>query len=154
MSSIEPNVDLNNLDPNTRYALAAERTETFNAKYGVKGGSEHAIYDHAKIFVNHPLSQDALKQLLGEASRRRGAFYDLPSGNPRVFLYDTPGYSTEQLAANAKRVESLDCSCDDPVEQKTREQEKLVIHAFCQGQLNHKKEYEAVKARILEFLQG
>jgi len=139
MSSIEPNIDLSNLDPNTRYALGVERSESFNSKYGVKGGSEHTISDHAKVFVDHPLGQDALKQLMGEATQRRGAFYELPRGNPRVFLFDTPGYSTEQLAANSKRVANLDCSCDNPEEQKVREQEKLVIHSFCSSQLEHKK---------------
>lgn len=156
MDSVNPNptpIDLNNLDPNTRYALDVERRESFTNQFGVLG-TDRAVYDHAKTLVNQPQDPGAMKMLTGEMRQRRWAYFDLPQYDSRVFIYDSPNYSTERLEANVQMTMNLDCSCDNKEEQTMREQEQAVIHSFCVNQLKRKLDYDHLRARIIEFLQG
>lgn len=154
MSSVDPNIDALQIDPHYRYAAGVESSESFNAQLGIKG-NEHLGFDHAKIFVNQPIQNEAMKLLTGESIRRRFALFQLPSTPvSRQFLFDRPEYQLDRLEENLSLVQAIDCQSDDPKEQTRREQEKAILETFCEMEIARKKNYEEVRLRILEFLQG
>jgi hypothetical protein len=154
MAQIDPNnINRGGLDPNTRYAYDVEQNEAYSRVMGSRG-SEGEVYGHAKVLVVQPQKLEALKVLMGESKKRRWAYFDLPKNDHPIFLYDAPEYRPERLEANIHLVSNIDCSCPDKEEEMLREQEKSVILSFCESQLERKKDYDHVRARILEFLQG
>ncbi len=154
MSSIDPSFDPSQIDSHIRYAQGVETSESFNAHLGLKG-NEHVGYDHAKVFVNQPIQNDAMRLLTGESIRRRFAIFEVPKiFTTRQFLFDRSDYNLDQLETNLSLVQAIDCHCDDPIEQTRREQEKAILETFCEMEISRKKNYDEVRLRVLEFLQG
>lgn len=152
MSSIDPQSDPYSLDINNQYAWSIENAERFEKQFKVSKGDPFTS-DHSKVWVQKPQLQDAMKVLMGENRQRRWSIFQLPKGGDRSFLYESPEYSLDKLQEKLSRVEHLDCTCKDPQEQKLREQEKAVMQAFCEAELQRKEDYDALRLRILEFIQ-